>query len=212
MYLTLLKRELSLHLAGVGDMLAAPALYVLAVGFYMLGQPFGVAVSVSGAVAALWLAALLSLGLTQYRIWEEDARDGTLEQWALLPVPLEGIVTVKLLAHWLMTGLPLVLLTPVLLLLLGIEAPVLWPLLLGSASLSALGSVAGALGVRFASRQLLTLLLVFPLSAPVLIFGAAASLPQEQGGGESLLLAYTLAVLPISVALSAWSLRIALRA
>lgn len=211
MYLTLLKRELSLYMAGIGDVLATPALYALAIGFYMLGQPYGMTVSISSAVAALWLAALLSLGLTQYRIWEEDVRDGTLEQWALLPIPLEGVVSIKMLAHWLMSGLPLVLLTPVLLLLLGVNAPVYLPLLYGSVALTALGSLAGALSARFASRQLLTLLLVFPLSIPVLIFGAAASLPDAQSGACNLLLGYTMFVVPLSVAVTAWGLRIALR-
>ena len=211
MYLTLLKRELSLQLATFGEALAAPALYLLAVGFFMLSQPYGAGMGDSVAAAALWVCALVALGLTQYRIWERDARDGTLEQWALLPVAFEGVVVVKLIAHWLMTGLPLLLILPMMGALLGVALPAFLPLLLGTLALTALGSVAGAVSLRFASRQLLTLLLVFPLSAPVLIFGAAASLPDASGNGLDLLLAYVLAVCPSAVAATSWLLRVEMR-
>lgn len=211
MYFTLLKRELSLYLKGVGDLLAVPSLYLLAIGFYMLGQPFGTGPGQHEAVAALWLTALLSLALTQYRIWEQDAQDGTLEQAALLPVALEGLVAVKLFAHWLMTGVPLVVLTPFMAHLLGVEVEHLWPLALGTFALTCLGSVAGAVSLRFSSRQLLTLLLIFPLAVPALIFGAAASAPEEGGGGGQLLVAYVLAVCPLAVAATTLLLRIAIR-
>lgn len=211
MYLTLLKRELSLQLATLGEALAAPALYLLAVSLFMLSQPYGIGVSENVAAAALWVCALMALGLTQYRIWERDARDGTLEQWALLPIAFEGVVIIKLAAHWLMAGLPLLLVLPVLGELLGVALPAFLPLLLGTLALTALGSVAGAVSLRFASRQLLTLLLVFPLSAPVLIFGAAASLPQSDGSALELLLAYVLTICPLAVAATGWLLRIDLR-
>lgn len=208
MYLTLLKRELALHMAGVGELLAVPALYLLAVSFYVMSQPHGV-VEAAGAVAMLWVAALLSLGLTQYRIWERDVEDGTLEQWGMLPLALEWVVVAKLLAHWLMAGLPLVILAPLLMLLLGIENPLalnpLLALLLGTLSLTALGCVAGAISQRFASRQLVTLLLVFPMAVPVLIFGASGE------GGLPLLMAYTLAVCPLAAAATAQLLRFVLR-
>lgn len=210
MYLTLFKRELALHIAGVGELFSVPALYVLMTSFYMLGQPFGAAATETGVSAMLWVAALFALGLTQYRIWEQDAADGTLEQWALLPLAMEWVVTVKLLAHWLMAGLPLVLLAPLLMLLLGAEVPAVMPLLLGTLALTSLGSVAGAISMRFASRQLLTLLLVFPLSVPVLIFGSASSLPGGEEGAR-MLLAYTLAVCPLAVASTALLLRFSLR-
>jgi heme exporter protein B len=206
-YLTLLKRELALHVAGVGELLAVPALYLLAVSFYVMSQPHG-EVQAAGAGAMVWVAALLSLGLTQYRIWERDVEDGTLEQWAMLPLALEWVVVAKLLAHWLMAGLPLVILAPLLMLLLGIDNPLaakpLLALLLGTLSLTALGSVAGAISQRFAFRQLLTLLLVFPMAVPVLIFGAS-------GSGLPLLAAYTLAILPLAVAATAQLLKIVLR-
>lgn len=210
MYLTLCKRELSLHVAGLGEWFAVPALYLLLISFYVVGQPFGEVIVASGAAAVLWMAALLAMGLTQHRIWEDDARDGTLEQWMLLPVPLEGVVAVKLLAHWVMSGLPLVVLTPVLLLLLGLELPAALPLLVGSVAFTFLGAVAGVLGLYGSSRQLLTMLIVFPLSVPLLIFGAAASLP-EGGSSLELLLAYALAICPVSVFLCAALLRMQVR-
>ncbi len=211
MYLTLFKREIALHTAGLGEWLATPALYLLAVCFYMMGQPHGLEADESGAVAALWLCALLAFGLTQYRIWEDDARDGTLEQWMLLAVPLEGIVVVKLVAHWLISGLPLIIMTPVMEVFLGVQSSAALPLCVGTLALTALGSVAGAVGIRFASRQVLNLLLVFPLSVPLLIFGAAASMSQDTEG-MSLLLAYALTVFPLATAISALLLRMSSRA
>lgn len=206
MYLTLLRRELALYAAGAGELLAVPALYLLAVSFYVMSQPHGT-VETAGAGAMLWVAALLSLGLTHYRIWERDVEDGTLEQWGMLPLALEWVVAAKLIAHWLMAGLPLVLLAPLLMLLLGIENPhapeTLFALLLGTLALTALGGMAGAICQRFASRQLVTLLLVFPMAVPVLIFGAS--------GGLHLLAAYTLAVCPLAAAATAQLLRVSLR-
>lgn len=210
MFLTLLKREFSLHLAGVGELLAVPALYVLAVTFYVMSQPHGEVLGASAAAAILWVASLLALGLTQYRIYERDAEDGTLEQWCMLPLALEMVVAAKLLAHWLMTGIPLMLLAPLLGMLLGMpmtHAPL--PMALGTLALTALGSVAGAMSLRFTSRQLVTLLLVFPLSVPVVVFGASALL--ADGHALQWLLAYSLATVPLSVLISAGVLRIAVK-
>ncbi len=207
MFLTLLKREISLHLACIGELLAVPALYVLAVTFYVMSQPHGEVLGATAAVAILWVASLLALGLTQYRIYERDAEDGTLEQWCMLPLTLEMVVLVKLLAHWLMTGLPLMLLAPLLGVLLGVpmtHAPL--PMALGTLALTALGSIAGAMSLRFASRQLVTLILVFPLSVPVVIFGASALL--ADGNALYWLLAYNMAIAPLGIFISACILRI----
>lgn len=211
MYWTLLKRELTLQAAGFGEVLTVPAIYLLGVCFFVLGRPYGEPLGDATAAAALWLCALIALGLTQYRIWESDVRDGTLEQYALLPLALEGVVAVKLAVHWLCAGLPLVLLSPLMGALLDAPLPAFAPLFAGTAALTALGSVAGAVSLRFSSRQALTLLLVFPLSVPALILGAAASLPAAADGGFSLLAAYALALIPLCVAATAGLLRIELR-
>ncbi len=212
MYLSLFKREMTLQFSSPGDVLAVPSVYILVVSFYVMSQPHG-ELHTLAMHGVLWVAALMALGLTQYRIYEKDMEDGTLEQWGMLPVPLEGAVVIKCLSHWITSGLPLVILSPLIFMMLGSSEPFetapLLALGLGTLSLTALGSVAGALSLRFASRQLITLLLVFPLAVPVVIFGAAAMVPGSDG--VILLISYTLAVLPLSIMVSAILLRYVMR-
>jgi heme exporter protein B len=213
MLLLLFKRELRLHLRSAGEVFGVPALYALAVSFYVMSQPHGTVVR-HGAVAMLWVAALLSLALVQYRLYERDDADGTLEQWGMLPLALEWIVAVKCLAHWLIAGAPLAILSPLLLLLLGVEQPFnpapMVALALGTLALIALGSMAGACCLRLRAHQMLTLLLLLPLSVPILIFGAAAASPGTEGSMTPLL-AYTLFCVPLATASSAVLLRYAQR-
>ncbi|MGI3210572.1 heme exporter protein CcmB [Roseovarius tibetensis] len=142
--------------------------------------PFGVgpqaAILSTIAPGILWIGALLACLLSLDRIFALDWEDGSLDLLATSPLPMEGIVAVKSLAHWLTTGLPLVLLAPVLGVLLNLPGPgFLWltlSLLLGTPALSVIGTFGAALTVGLKRGGLLLSLLVLPLYVPTLIFGA----------------------------------------
>ncbi|GHG93112.1 heme exporter protein CcmB [Pseudodonghicola xiamenensis] len=142
--------------------------------------PFGVgpetALLSSIAPGVLWLGALLACLLSLDRIFALDWEDGTLDLLATAPLPLEAVVSVKALAHWLTTGLPLVLVAPLLGVLLNLAPQgYLWLLVslaLGTPALSVLGTFGAALTVGLKRGGLLLSLLVLPLYVPSLIFGA----------------------------------------
>ncbi|MGE4326757.1 MAG: heme exporter protein CcmB [Pseudodonghicola sp.] len=142
--------------------------------------PFGVgpetALLSSIAPGILWLGALLACLLSLDRIFALDWEDGTLDLLATAPLPLEAVVSVKALAHWLTTGLPLVLVAPLLGVLLNLAPQgYLWLLIslaLGTPALSVLGTFGAALTVGLKRGGLLLSLLVLPLYVPSLIFGA----------------------------------------
>lgn len=130
------------------------------------------------APGVIWVAALLAALLVMDRLFRDDLLDGSLEQQLLLPTPLPGVVMAKVLAHWMMTGLPLLLVSPLAALLLGMNAHsagvLFLTLLLGTPTLSFIGSVGAALTVGLKRGGILLSLLVLPLSVPMLIFASAA--------------------------------------
>jgi heme exporter protein B len=129
--------------------------------------------------AILWLGALLSSLLALDRLFAADQEDGSLDLILMGPAPLELAIATKALAHWLTTGLPLVIAAPVLGLLLDIESrsmgAVALTLLAGTPALTLLGLVGAALAVTLRRGGLLVAVLILPLTIPVLIFGVAAS-------------------------------------
>jgi len=171
------------------------------------------------APGVLWLGALLACLLSLDRLLALDWEDGSLDLLATAPLPLEGVLSVKALAHWLTTGLPLVLAAPVLGVLLNLPAGgYLWitlSLLIGTPALSVIGTFGAALTVGLKRGGLLLSLLVMPLYVPTLIFGAevarrgaagmAVETPLLMLGGISL---GTIALLPFA---SAAVLRVNLR-
>jgi len=128
------------------------------------------------APGVLWLGALLACLLSLDRILALDWEDGSLDLLAVSPLPLEAVVSLKALAHWLTTGLPLVLAAPVLAVLLNMPSegyePLIMSLLLGTPALSVIGTFGAALTVGLKRGGLLLSLLVLPLYVPTLIFGA----------------------------------------
>jgi heme exporter protein B len=130
------------------------------------------------APGALWVAALLSSLLAADSLLKSDAQDGTLEQYVLSGQPLTWLLLAKTTAHWLLSGLPLVLISPLVAIALGVPAHALTvvvsSLLLGTLTLSLLGSIGAALTVGLRRGGLLLSLLVLPLAMPLLIFGARA--------------------------------------
>ncbi len=163
------------------------------------------------APALLWLAALLATLLGLDRLLQADEEDGIVDQLLLSEVPLTLILAVKALAHWLVTGLPLSLVAPLLGLMLAIEpqamAPLALSLLIGTPALTLVGLVGAALTVSLKRGGLLLSVLVLPLTTPTLIFGAtvvkeaaagrAYSTPLMLLAGVSLLM---LALAPLAAA------------
>ena len=155
----------------------------LALAFFLIVTvlvPFGVgpqsALLSQIAPGILWLGALLACLLSLDRLFALDWEDGSLDLLATAPIPLEAAVSVKALAHWLTTGLPLVVAAPFLGVLLSLPLPgnvwVVTSLLLGTPALSVIGTFGAALTVGIKRGGLLLSLLVLPLYVPTLIFGA----------------------------------------
>ena len=171
------------------------------------------------APGVLWLGALLGCLLSLDRIFALDQEDGSLEQLALSPIPLSGVVLVKALAHWLTTGLPLALSAPVFGLLFDLPTAAVVPLVLslslGTPALSLIGAFGAALTVGIKRGGLLVSLLVLPLYVPTLILGAEAARRGAQGLETATPLLLCLAVTLITVAMlpfaAAGALRINLR-
>lgn len=128
------------------------------------------------APGILWVMALLASLLSVEGLFQSDYRDGTLEQLLISPQPLYLMVLAKVLVHWLITGLPLTLLAPLLGMMLSLPKagylPLILSLLMGTAVLSLIGAIGAALTVALRKGGLLLSLIVMPLYMPVLIFGA----------------------------------------
>lgn len=129
--------------------------------------------------AVLWIAALLATLLGLDRLFQADSEDGSLDQLRLSPVPFELVVAVKCLAHWCVTGLPLVIAAPLFGLTLALDAPALArvaaSLAVGTPALTFLGAIGAALTVSLRRGGLLLAVVVIPLAIPVLIFGVSAA-------------------------------------
>lgn len=210
--------ELRLSLRQGGDIGLVIGFFVLAVLLY----PFGVGPEpeLLGRIGAgiIWVAALLAAVLSLDRLFALDHADGALDLIALSPAPLELVVLAKGAAHWVTTGLPLSVISPVLALLVDLDPsaiPVLtFGLLIGTPALSLLGAIAAALSLGARRPGILVSLLVLPLYLPVLIFGTGAveATLAAQGARAHLLLlgAASLAALPLAPLAAAAALRQAL--
>ena len=170
------------------------------------------------APGVAWVAALLSALLSFERLFRDDYIDGSLEQLMLTSQPLVLTALAKVLAHWLLTGLPLILLSPIAALLLSLEIPIWWALvltlLLGTPVLSCLGAIGVALTVGLRKGGVLLSFLVVPLFIPVLIFSAsvldAAGLSLPYNGQLAILGAILAGVMTLSPFAIAAALRISL--
>ena len=170
------------------------------------------------APGVAWVAALLSALLSFERLFRDDYIDGSLEQLMLTSQPLVLTALAKVLAHWLLTGLPLILLSPIAALLLSLEISIWWALvltlLLGTLVLSCLGAIGVALTVGLRKGGVLLSLLVVPLFIPVLIFSAsvldAAGLNLPYSGQLAILGAILAGVMTLSPFAIATALRISL--
>lgn len=172
----LLIRDLKLAFRAGGGFGLGLAFFLIVTVLVPFGVGPGSALLASIAPGILWLGALLACLLSLDRVLALDWEDGSLDLLATAPLPLEAVVSVKALAHWLTTGLPLVLAAPVLGVLLNLPGPgfgwLVLSLLLGTPALSVIGTFGAALTVGLKRGGLLMSLLVLPLYMPTLIFGA----------------------------------------
>lgn len=210
-----LARDLLIAARRRSDVLTTFFFFVIVVSLFPLGvgpEPDTLREIAPGVV---WVAALLAAMLSLGRMFGADFADGTLEQLVLAPQPLTALVLSKVVAHWLTTGLPLVLVAPVLGLQFDLPADALrtliWSLLIGTPALSLIGAVGAALTLGVRGGGALTSLLVLPLFVPVLIFGAGAVVATVTGAGASGHLSLLGAMLMVSVAFSPWATAMALK-
>lgn len=172
------RRDLLLALRRRADVLTTLFFFVMVVSLFPIGvgpEPEMLRKMAGGVV---WVAALLASMLSLGRMFSADYLDGTLEQMLLAPQSLSVLVLGKIVAHWMLSGLPLVLISPVLGLQFDMSAQALWmlvlALLLGTPVLSMVGAIGAALTLGLRGGGVLVSLLVLPLCIPVLIFGTGA--------------------------------------
>jgi len=171
--LTLLSREMKLALRGGGSAGLALGFFLVVLLLLPLGIGPDQAVLSKVAPGGLWVAALLAALLSLDRLFQADAEDGTLDVLMTGNMPLELITTIKALAHWITTGLPLALISPVLAITLNLAPSaygwLVLSLLIGTLGMSFLGAFGAALTVGIRRGGLLLSLLVLPLSIPLLV-------------------------------------------
>ncbi|WGL17424.1 heme exporter protein CcmB [Microbulbifer bruguierae] len=174
-FFTLLRTELTLAVRRRSDIVNPLLFFVTVLAMMPLGIGPDPEVLSRMAAGLIWVMALLATLLSQESLFRGDYDDGSLEQLALQPEPLYFPVLAKVLVHWLVTGLPLSLLSPLLGMMLNLGGagylPLLISLALGTASLSLIGAVGAALTVALRRPGLLLALIIMPLYVPVLIFG-----------------------------------------
>jgi heme exporter protein B len=174
----LVRRDLLLAVRRRGELANPVLFFVLVVSLFPLGVGPEQSLLRTLAPGVIWVAALLATLLSLERMFRSDFEDGALEQMLLGPRPATLVVLGKVLAHWLVTGLPLLVVAPVLGVLLALPAAamgtLLLTLLLGTPVLSLVGAIGVALTVGLRRGGALLSLVVLPLYVPVLIFGATA--------------------------------------
>ena len=167
------------------------------------------------APAIIWVTALLATMLSLDNLFRSDFEDGSLEQMVLLKTPLSVLVTAKVTAHWVITGLPLILITPLLAVLLYLPGDtismLMFTLLLGTPTLSLIGAVGIALTVGLRQGGVILSLLILPLYIPVLIFATLALQNVGQGFSAEAQLAMMLAILVLAITLAPFAIAAALK-
>ena len=214
----IIKRELQIAMRKQAEILNPLWFFLIVITLFplVIGPDPALLSRIAPGVA--WVAALLSALLSFERLFRDDYIDGSLEQLMLTSQPLVLTALAKVLAHWLLTGLPLILLSPIAALLLSLEIPIWWALvltlLLGTPVLSCLGAIGVALTVGLRKGGVLLSLLVVPLFIPVLIFSAsvldAAGLNLPYNGQLAILGAILAGVMTLSPFAIATALRISL--
>jgi heme exporter protein B len=215
MFRWIVVRDLTLAWKGRVDVLSTLFFFLIVVSLFPLG--IGPEANLLRLIApgVVWVAALLATMLSLGRLFANDYHDGTLEQLLLTPQPLYLVVLGKVLALWLVSGVPLALLSPVLGIQFGLSADTLFvlavSLLLGTPVLALIGSIGAALTLGLRGGGLLVSILVLPLYIPVLIFGAGAVDASIMGMDVQGSLSLVGALLVLSLVFAPWATSAALR-
>jgi heme exporter protein B len=208
-------RDLLLAARRNSDVLTVVLFFVIVVSLFPLGIGPDPKLLRTVGPGVLWVAALLASMLALGRVFAADHADGTLEQMMLGATPLGVIVAAKVFAHWLVTGLPLVLISPVLALQFDLPRELLGVLVLslalGTPVLSLIGAIGAALTLGLRGAGALLALLVLPLYVPVLVIGAGAAEAAAAGLGGNAQLLLLGAMLIVAAAFAPWATAAALR-
>ena len=214
-FIAIVRRDVTLALRRLSDTVSVVLFFVLAIVLFPLG--IGPEPNVLARIAAgtIWVVALLAAMLSLDRLFQVDADEGGLDLLVLAPLPLEAVVLAKCLAHWLVTGVPLILSAPILSILLNMGGGgflvMILAMALATPTLSLIGAVGAALTVGARRGGVLVSLLVLPLLTPVLILGASAVDLALTGLNAIPLLMLLGAMLLVAVLLCPWAAAAGLR-
>ncbi len=215
LFILVVRRDLVLAMRRRADVLTTLIFFVMVVSLFPLGVGPETDMLRKMAPGVLWVAALLSSMLSLGRLFSADYLDGTLEQMLLAPQSLSVLVLGKMASHWMVSGLPLALMTPVLGLQFDMTVQaigvLMLSLLLGTPILSMIGAIGAALTLGLRGGGVLLSLLVLPLCIPVLIFGTGAVQAVTSGLNVSSHLSLLGALLVLAVAFTPWVTAQALR-
>ncbi|MCF6318396.1 MAG: heme exporter protein CcmB [Proteobacteria bacterium] len=204
-FLALIKRDLTLGLRRKSQTYQPLVFQLLVVTMFPLALGAGAKTLALIAPAVIWILALLASLLTLDQIFKNDYDDGSVESYVLTSYPLPLSVMAKIIAHWLLTGLPLVVFSPIIAVLLHLPSSsygiLMLSLLIGTPIFSLMGSIGSALTMSLKHGGLLLTILVMPLLTPVLIFGASAVVESSLGNSatQPLLLLTGLLVLSLTL-------------
>jgi len=215
-FVTLLSRDIRLAARSGGSAVLALSFFALVATLMPLGVGADLLLLARIAGGTLWVAAVLAALLSLDRLFQGDFEDGSLDLIALSPLPLELTALAKITAHWLSTGLPLTLLSPLLALLFNLPPPatlmLFVSLLVGTPAVSAVGAIGASLTLSLKRGGLILPLIILPLLSPAVIFGAGAvSLVLDQLGAQNalgLLAAFAFAAVLLSPFAAAASVRL----
>jgi len=214
-WLTVLTRDLLQAYRRRSDIATTLFFFVIVSSLFPLGVGSDSAILSTIAPGVLWVAALLAGMISLSRLFATDFADGALEQMLLSPQPLALLVSAKILAHWLVCGLPVVLLAPVIGLQYALPneaiSTLVLSLLLGTPALSLIGAIGAALTLGARGSGLLVALLVLPLYIPVLIFGSLAVAASQHGMSPQAHLSLLAAISLLAVVLAPLATAAALR-
>ncbi|VAW87027.1 ABC transporter involved in cytochrome c biogenesis, CcmB subunit [hydrothermal vent metagenome] len=212
---TMVSRELLLAMRRRADFLTVLFFFIIVVSLFPLGVGPEVDMLRTIAPGVVWVAALLASMLALGRLFYNDYIDGTLEQMLLAPQPLSVLVLGKVFAHWLVSGLPLVFIAPIMGLQFDLSGEaiiiLMVALMLGTPILSLIGAIGAALTLGVRGGGVLISLLILPLYIPVLVFGAGAVEASASGLGAQAHLSLLGAGLCLSIVFAPWATAAALR-
>ncbi|MEE2980689.1 MAG: heme exporter protein CcmB [Pseudomonadota bacterium] len=214
-FLAIVRRDLKLAFRRGGDAANVVVFFILTVTLFPFGIGPEAAILARVAPGVIWVVALLAAMLSLDRLFRDDHDDGSLEVLVLSPLPLEVVVMAKCLAHWLTTGLLLVMAAPLLAVVMAMDgegfATLLAAMVLGTPVLSLIGAIGAALTVGLRRGGVLISLLVLPLFIPVLIFGVGAVDAAVYGLTAKPHLLMLGGLLVLSLPLAPWAAAAALR-